>query len=398
MSISRLSYLYFLLLIPILLVDSINGALLLKGIPIPISSVYKLLLLIVIVTTIVRRELFWCVLILIISMILYYTVSYNSDPFVEFSYVSKTLYFILCYIFTFTVRYSLNIKHYILLKRAVFVSVVVLSVNIYLGVAGFGFSTYGASSVAEGQGFGIKGYFFAGNELGAILVALYPLVVVIFAKNIFKLVIINLNFIIIAGLIGTKTAFLGIFILSLYSIFKNNEGGKIKWAFVFVTLILVLLYVHEAILTYIEPRLGTLTFYLNDRGLLFLILSGRNLFFNNIMDFYLANATIGDLLLGFGQAYSVDNFKSAEMDFPDLFVRYGFVFTSIIYTTLGVYVFKVLNLVGSSEKNIFIVTFFVLFGISNIAGHVLTSAMFVPIFSIYYPVLLLRGKYECSNA
>ena len=253
---------------------------------------------------------------------------------------------------------------------------------------------------------GAVGWFYAANEVGAIMVCLFPFVYYLLFERtpVFKSIFIFIIIITTMVLLGTKTSFLGMLITEVvYLIYfllnhKKNRGLPFKISLMIIILSFILIPNIPAIknlrssisnsTNIIENNKDdkeniSSTYYKNNANLerIFKVaLSGRDEFFFRTMSIY-NTSSIQDKLfgLGFVNRPSINNKKVEkliEIDPLDIFFHYGII-GFIIY--FGPLAYIILRTLKSISKNKFSLTYFKLTNIyvigiitliSMIAGHV----------------------------
>jgi len=169
---------------------------------------------------------------------------------------------------------------------------------------------------------GTVGWFYAANEIGAIMVALFPfLYYLLFEREgIIKIALIFTIVILAMTLLGTKTSFLGMLITeiiyALYFIFnyKKNRAYGLKWSIIIIVISFGLIPNIPAVKNAISESSHIKEEVKEDnekennkyassspsvQRIIKVALSGRDKFFYNTLEIY-DNANIDDKLLGIG--------------------------------------------------------------------------------------------------
>lgn len=395
---SKCIYLLLIMLIPFCMIDAVNGFFLLNGKGVPLSLAYKAFLLLFIFVCISKTTYLYLILSLMIGVILYQTIFYSSDFFFDLSVFFKSAIFVFLLVFFIIYNGHLTLNHFNLIEMIFLLNYIVVVLNVYLGIFNIGFTTYGEGSVASGSGAGYKGFFYAGNELGALLVCLYPMVNIIIKERYSAKIslLADLNFLIAGFLIGTKSAFLGIAILVFYNLARSNVSFVKKVSAIFLSLAIfnfVLLVFSEHVGVFVNK----FEFALNQKGWLYLLLSGRDEFVYAITDYVILNFGVADYFFGMGMSAANLYFKSAEIDFIDLWVWHGLLWMLIVYAFFFYLFIRFFLILDLNRRKIFILTFVLLLFISVFAGHMLTSAMLLPFLSLYLPYSTKFYKYPHAN-
>ena len=265
-------------------------------------------------------------------------------------------------------------KGKIYIERIIKVNIFVLCINLLLGLIGYGENTY------DDGGFGIKGFFYDGNALGALIFCIFVYFYLTRKKN--KL--LTIFFIIIGIIIGTKVSILGIM---LYLLFVNVFGRKKYYTILIIFLIslsLYVLYINNVFAYHIEKMKLLYTLYKGN--ILTIILSGRNIDLLKHIKYYNENFNILQFLFGYGY---LSNMKIIELDLFDTFFSYGMLFFSSIFIF---YIYIIIK--NRHNKKIFLFNVIYLL-ISMTSGHVwynTSSALFFGIINAY--IAINKKPYE----
>lgn len=371
-----------LLFYPLMLFDTINGYYLLSGNNVPISSVYKMIIVVVMMCVAIYSVRFIFVMIVLFLSLTYQSLYYTDGFLYDLSMLLKSLLLPLALLFFVKNKNSIGINAKLIIERVFLITFVMISVNVLLGLLNIGYTTYGSNLISSGNGHGFKGFVFAGNELGALLLVTYPAVVTFFKERGFiQLSLINIIYVLVSILIGTKTAMFGIILLVAYNFYSINDKAKFKIVIVmlFLSFLSYFLYLN---LSFIENYYDRFMFFYEKNGYLFLIFSGRYEFLREVILFVDYNYNIFDYIFGIGASYANNNFKSVEIDFFDLFVWHGIIWCIIVYIS---FVYIMFHVARNDKEKQCLFMFVILLLVSSLAGHVLTSAMITPLLALYFP-------------
>lgn len=391
------NYITFILylFIPFCAFDTLNGFYIMQGGHSSISILYKSILISLLLVPLLKNLFIVIAISILLLSFIFQLSEYTINFYEDISISIRTLFFIIASIFFIKNKKILTYKHYKILKSIFIINFIVISLNVFVGIFGLGYTTYGSIPVENSIGLGFKGFFYAGNELGPLFLCMYPVVLSTIKEynSLNKRLILNIIFLMISFLIGTKTSFLGSIILVsidlLLVIKKRKAKGLIFLFFIALFSSLLLTYFNA----HIETKLESLHLSLNEKGLLYLIFSGRESFLLDSLSFINNNFSIKEYIFGIGASYASSHFKSVEIDLIDLFVWNGLIWVSIIYGFFIYYVFKVISTV-KEERIIYLISFILMFFISLSAGHIFTSAMLLPILSLYFPYNYLKTTLE----
>ncbi|MCD9470819.1 O-antigen ligase family protein [Photobacterium phosphoreum] len=382
----------FYLFIPFCFIDVINGYFAFHGINIPLSQIYKLIIIISLIPLVINNVLFLFIssalLLSIIYQVVNYTVSFSEDIAV----LIRIFIFILAILAFYNARNLLRSNHLELINKIYIVNFIFIFLSVLSGLLGFGLTTYGNHLASEIKYLGFKGFFYAGNELGALLICLLPVVVFSLTKNRYKILTI-ISFIFISFLIGTKTAILAILILSVVMIVSYVKTKLIFKVVLLITVMILFFCIGYYFSDTLESKFELLSYYYNSRGLSYLILSGRDVMFLDAVNFVNDKFTLFDYFFGVGSSYAASQVKSVEIDFADIMIWNGIFWMFLIYSIFILFSIYVSRLMPKDERLVIKTMFVLILLASMIAGHVLTSAMLLPIISLMLPYGYLKKQF-----
>ena len=330
----------------------------------------------------------------------------------EIIYLFKYMYFPITALCLINVFDELKLEKEKVFKVCIFEAVLYSALIILPEVTNTAFSSY------IGNNKGTVGWFYAANEIGAIMVALFPfLYYLLFQREgIIKTSIIFIIVILAMTLLGTKTSFLGMLITeviyALYFLFnykKNRAYGlKISIAIIIISFGLIpnisaVKNLQNAISesSHIKEEYQEKKdkekdydkkYNINSPGtkrLIMVVLSSRDKYFFDTLEIY-ENSSSSDKLFGIGfvnrnEINDKKIEKLIEIDPLDILFHYGLIGFIIYFSPL---IYVVYRTIKSIFKNKFRLSFFKLTNIyvigiitliSMIAGHVYSA----PAVSIY---------------
>ena len=394
-----------LLMFALLPVDMINGILLTNNInlPISLSQSYKFLLLLCLLIrfTLTLRLLITTFIITFCLLIpsLYQLIvgSEGSYLFIDFITLSKYLAPFMCFLFFVDMlkrNGEIVFRHLIMLVQF---SYVVLMLNIFVKYIGLGYPAY------KSGGIGTKGFFFAGNEISALLIILSSILAFNIWKRGFKTkyyLFLGIN--LLAGLtISSKTAILGI-LLVFFSIPFQGKSLRLKKflplvagtiALVPVAFFLSWKFIQNSSL------MVRLAFFYKELDVWTFILSSRNVFLANSYETYLTKYNLVEKIIGVGQTrYEyINDQKVVEMDIVDIFFAYG-IFGLVIFLFMLYFLLVQAKRFSRSNKypfaNFVYLMTLVLLLISTLAGHVFGSGMSAIFLGLLFSLMYKSGKSE----
>lgn len=241
--------------------------------------------------------------------------------------------------------------------------------SIVVSTLGYGYSTYGHSG-----GLGAKGFFRSGNEFALLFFCTAWLTLYLSERwFIFKIAAIQL----IGLLIATKVAILTAPILFVYRVNKNY---LFRFLIFVVILCGILYYSDVGAIIDISPIIERFKYILESRGVITLIMSGRDEFVREAFQ-QLSNSEIRNILFGVPKIGMVHFYgkELVEVDLIDLILIYGFV--GSLFFLLSFLVIAKLNLNFFTNRR-FTMFLIILLAISVVPGHVIYSS-FTPNFVIF---------------
>ena len=396
----------FILLFFMLLVDVFNGFLLHKNIllPISISQLYKLIFLTALFSSFIfhgTQKLIYIVLFFSLLVfgplmgVLFYA---NSGFFSEIVLIFKLLTPLITY-FYFRGLINRNSSFFIRnIKRLIVLDFLIISVNMLLGVFGFGYEQY--TSYTTGELIGTIGYFYAGNELSILMIIVFSLIAFLTWINYKKMYIFIAAFLLLLSLLkATKAAILGILIVVVAVPFVIGFRKKIHkyivtnlLIFIILPIISYLLYVGVVQTGLYDKILGSFEKY----DILTFIYSNRNNFAVNGWEVFNAQYSFFEQLFGLGQQHFMKlAIKSAEIDVIDMLFYYGY-FGLLFLLGLIANMF-VKSFVQIRKKSFIFARYSLfmialLFMISLIAGHTFFSGLAGPFIGLIFALPYFKSS------
>ena len=319
-------------------------------------------------------------------------IDFDETPlFSELIKISKYLTPFFC--FLFFVELIKNRKEYAYSKLIQLIRFTywVLVINIFIKYLGLGYPAY------EHGNIGSKGFFYAGNELSALLIVLssilgFKLWSVGKKKKYYLFLVVNL----LAGLtISSKTAILGIILVFFAIPFLEKSFNLKKFLALMFSILVFLPLAFFTSWKFIENSalILRIRFFYEKFDFWTFILSGRNTFLKNSSKTYSENYNLLEKIIGVGRAkYELlNNNKVVEMDIIDIFFSYGALGTTIFFAMLLFLLLQSKKFISTGNypySRLVFLMVIILIIISTIAGHVFgagMSAIFIGLlFSLMY--------------
>lgn len=379
-------YLFFLLILPI--IDSINGYINGGGNEggLSLGIIYR-------------------TVILLICMIIYFNIGVHSTRIVTFftviysitiailNYRNGSMFFLLTKLLLPIVILETNCK-LIKAKQLTYEKYIKI-INIWLWMfpltivvpyfLKIGFNTYGSEAV------GYKGFYYAQNDIGYILIICYLLVLL---KVIEQFSLANSMCLIIALfcnlLLGLKSNYLMIFVVTSFAIFRRTKKNKF-WKI--CTLVIVFLggaFVWVFFQKEIQEIIERWKYFINLNGFVSLFFSTRNERIIPSFQYMINRAGWMSVIFGGGLCYTMINASlHIEMDIFDIYFQLGTIGVMLIYGYyFGIYSSCKSKLLRSKFKIAFLLSIIV----STLAGHVLETALSGMFFSMICTGLLFKNE------
>lgn len=264
------------------------------------------------------------------------------------------------------------------------INTLVLLFNICLSFFKIGYSNYGISK--DGSFVGGTGFFYAGNEVGGVLLVLSGLGLYYYSgKKLVNLLLASIVYLLCAMGLLSKTALISV-ALNIFFIFFLSK--PYKSILVFFCLILISFFVQEYIISQLGLFWNRITFFAQQYSWQ-TVLTGGYKRQNALDDFFLLLQEMpGIIFIGNGWKGVMEN------NFFDVFEAFGII-GYVFFIIPGHFFVQSLKRFSLKKKTYWIVIFnaFLIFIVSITAGHVLQSAMISP-----FLALLLNVNYLDSDS
>ncbi|MDQ7916541.1 O-antigen ligase family protein [Mesonia sp. MT50] len=395
------------LMLFLLPIDMVNGFLLTNNIilPISISQAFKMLIVLLIFLNLAQypKQFFLSIFIILVLMVpSFFQLFKNLDFSLLMNDLIKiTKYVIPIFAFLFFRNYLKKDTSKLVFKLVNF-SYFILVINILLKHLGVGYPMYNFGDI------GSKGFFYAGNEVSALLLILSSIVSFnLWKRNKFFYVLMALFNIVVALSIASKTSVFGVILIHILIPIKRPTIRKINLK-IFANVFLVTLILLPAIVYYgwsyvkASSIYNRLYYFYDKFDFLTFILSNRNVFLKDSLQVYLQEYNFLEKIIGVGQTSyeQMNHLKLVEIDVVDIFFAYAFIGLFLfIFALLFVGVQAVIfskNIEKYLYANFVLMMLLILFVISSTAGHVFSSGMagiyIGLIFSLFY-----ISKASCKN-
>lgn len=408
------------MLLPIF-VDQLNGFLVYElSFTLSISQIFKSFYLLAFLGIIILYDskgekrvfsLFYILLLFLpIVIVNSYTLSKYSDMHGDIAFFSKLLMLPLTY-FTFSITLEKRSDfHNLYTNKLIVILFMTVFIAMLFSLAGYGRSNYG---IAEGGiTYGFRGYFIAGNEIGALYIMLYSLF--LYYAMYVKRTSLFIIFSIVCGgitalLMVTKTVLLAFILITfgLPIMLTIYERGNLLFSpsaymrkLYMSTVVLFTLSITVGSILFLErimANMDRMTFNLNRAGnIVSFLLSGRDKRAGPVLDFYYNHYSPIEILFGSGWnhfQYAIEkngDQLTAEMDLIDLLLSNGLIGVMTIYGFWIYMVIKIFKIMVKRETALSVPLFIasmLLFINSFFSGHILYSAMLTFYLGFFFALL-----------
>lgn len=375
-----------------LIIDSITGCFMSYGINLPLSQFFKSLTLFLIFVRLCRIRVFLITFFFLLVYIAWYFLHLaliNKDYALPLLLLSKFLTLLFLYAYF---RYCINqfpSETLINTQKALIIASIVIAFNVIIGIMGYGIPTYGESE--EDIDMGVKGFFFAGNELGSVMAALVPFIIYLIKTKLKGILVFfaYIAIITIGVLIGTKSAILVtlssvIIIPMLYMPSKK----RLKALLFLIAIICIPSFCIEDLLT--ELTIGSIerwTYFYDTGGINRLIFSGRDSFWDFKKEIFF-NSDFPTLLFGMGAEG-----KLIERDHLDSLLIFGY---CGLFAIGSFFLYLLITAIKHIKYNplvkVIVFSNLLVIGIGYIAGHVWYSAMASVYIALLNALVFARNK------
>ncbi len=361
-------------------IDTING-ILIRNYNVSISAVYKFILMILILIYLLKKKIFVPHIFLIFFiLIICFHLLLNIYNFID---VIWTLKFLLIVSSFYFFKYLIKKNRFNIIKNLFIFNFIVLAFNLFLGIMGFGYAQYGRNNI------GTRGFFYAGNEVGALLIilAIFLLSYALINKKIRQYIFLSILILILGVFLSSKVAVLGsaiiIFILPIINFIHTKRDSIVNRTsfkvlnivfFIFIFLFPFAIY----LVLYKMNLILRLSYWMNKVDYITLFYSGRNLLAEAIYNFLLKHSTFINTIFGYGynKILSITG-RSVEINLVDFYMLFGILGVVLIY---GFIIFQFIKNFNKNSK-IFIFKPYVQFSIifliilSLTSGHIFNSGL-----------------------
>jgi len=359
----------FYLIFGCLIIDSINGYLIREH-DLSASPIYKAAILIFCFFYLRARQI--APIILPFLFVFFHAFSLTSQHALasSFDWITKIVFlYVLLSFFNNKIDYSK-------LVSLCYFSFIVVSISVWLGYFGYGYSQYEFMD----SSYGTRGFFYAGNELSILLLCSVGVLMLDYvSKDEWrKFLLFSFFAVATAAVTATKTSLGSILIMFiLIPIISSYSGWRSYWYKICLILFFpIISYLAYQYFSEGTGQLSRLTYFYERNGLLTLIFSYRNIWAAQALELF-KNYGLWDMFLGQGLQWIelMPHNGIVEIDFVDILMSYGFLGVIMIY---GFFISILIRVYKNRNIGIFAILL-LLFGVSSTAGHVVFSGVAAPL-------------------
>ena len=397
-SIDRIEFLIYILLLITPFFDTLNGILIFYKIGFSIAILLKgLIITLTLLYLLMKKNL--SIVFITIAFILLLGIKnlmQEDNLSIEFMWVIKIYFFMILFLF---MKETIN-NNYKMVHIYFKILLVTIIFNILGGfLFGYGFVAY------EGTDLGSKGFYYAGNELGGVFISLsaYVAIILINKKSTLKyifgfvfLLFLSLLTTMKSSMLGTLLIFMAVPFIYAYINMKNLIMPR--WIFymigIFIIILAILLPISFYYVYYVlalETRIG---YALNNASLISAILSHRDVWAVQMMDYFSENSSYYTVSFGYAYETAFRLFGNrSEIDIVDIFFSYGFFGVVLVYgfwlNMLYRFIFLKTKLAGY-----ILYAAILIFLVSFMSGHILTTGIGAVPFAILFSLAYLTREKE----
>lgn len=366
-----------------------------------------------------KKSIIYLIALLVYSIIYFIdkkSIFYNNNYLLtEMVYMFKYYYtlIILLTLFNFFDEYKPNNRK--IFKIFQFMLFSYCFIIVLANVTNTAFSTYSLG------GAGNNGWFYSGNEIGVIIALLFPYIYLLINKSdSYKTLLYIIPIIFGIEIIGTKTSMLALLLPTIVFIFYyllRIKNGKKRQFFMAIIILLIIILsspnlpvvqnIKDSISKYELKKETKIDDDYSDEMLPSVLMSDRDYFNKKIRRIY-NNSSLNSKLFGIGfvnrpEINDENISKLIEMDFNDIFYRYGIIglliyITPFIYMTYYVIISCLkYKLKFNMKQTILLYNSYIGLVIAFMAGHTLgaPAVSFYEVISFVLLVYYLKyGQYK----
>lgn len=393
------------MLLPVLLIDSLNGILYENNIstPFSVSQIYKLGIVGLFMLRLVKTPKYiWYTLSLLglmsmpsILQLIKGNIEGKSiiqDVIFSFKYLIVLISFFYFKVVLSTVNKYEIPKYFVWIK----LSYILLAINLSLKLVGLGYPMY------DNENIGSRGFFIAGNEISALLLILSGIMAYYYwvvNKNIRLFVIYGLVSFILGLLISSKTGMLGIVLIHALIIlstinFDLKDKRALKRLFYAIGVVLIF-FLGIALFVQNSAIMHRYMYFWHKMDFVTFILSSRNVYLAEMLPVFDVSYSSIEKGVGVGiTRFEALANQKIEIDILDILFTYGYLGTFLFCGLLILYVLNALKLVKKSATFIYaklsLMIFVLLLLLSCLSGHIFNSG----IAGIFVGFVMSLGYYK----
>lgn len=378
------------LLLPILVIDSLNGWLYENGIatPFSISQVYKLAIVGLFLLRLMKTPKYLLLVLALFTFMIFPTCIQWIKGIVDWKVIVQDLIFAFKYLITVIAFFYFKVvlstvdkykipKYFVWIKLSYFI----LALNLSLKLVGLGYPMYNNGNI------GSRGFFIAGNEISALLIILSCILAYyywVINKNWRLFLLYGVLSFFLGLLISSKTGMLGIILVHMLVI-----GSTVTLDFSKKRTFKRLLYVilsgglfFSGIILFVKHSaiMARYMYFWNKMDFVTFILSSRNIFLAEMLPVFETSYSRLEQWIGVGNyRFEVLANQKIEIDVLDILFTYGYLGALLFCGLVGVYLVNLVKQVKNSRffsyAKLSLICFLVLVLLSCLSGHIFNSGI-----------------------
>lgn len=404
-------YITVVMMAAYLLADMMSGFTLITfGVDLKISLIYKTPLFLLLTLLIARYNIRWFLGILGLLFVLligptskFFEYVDLSVYFSDFGYAVKlimpmTVFAYFAQLYRIAPDFALCWT-----KRILWSAFFILSFNFFLGALGFGRGTY---QLEGDDTAGTTGFIYAGNELGPTFLVVFGFVLhQLWNHSKKRWYVLCALFTLAAGLlVATKTAMLAAFLLVSFIPIVNERHNimKLTWLKIkilapfFLAIIIIIIAISELL-----EAIGLydrMMFFYQQRGIIGILWSGRDIFIDRMFDVYLHQSNIFYQFFGHGTSIGKLHplgLSGTEVDLMDSLTWFGFLGATlciIFYVSLFYKSLRLTLIQNTVYAPCLLIVNTLLLLLSQLSGHIWMSGTLGILFGVINSLLFFELK------
>lgn len=247
----------------------------------------------------------------------------------------------------------------------------IIVINILFGIFGFGYRLYPLYDT------GIKGFFYSGNEFTFIFISTVSYFSYRYRMYKIKYHLFIAISLILAFLIGTKSAIISVFAIYLLIHFRTFLFFKLRkrtFKFLISLPFLILIFYNLIKNTAYFNNFILYRLELYKYNFITWALSRRDIVAKENWDLFIQNYDIFQTFFGKGMETFKNEYRLVELDFFDILFSHGYI-GFVLYLIILIYIGYKININFEGNRYALFFYIFIVFILANLSGHILYSGI-----------------------